>query len=455
MGLIAAALASGSGVLANQYREFFYCDSMGMDVLVKEGQKHQSGRSTNNKGDENIITNGSRVAVADGQCAIIVDNGKIVEVCAQPDEYIYDTSKEPTIFYGGLGKGIVDSFKKWGERITFGGDTARVQKIYYFNLKEIMNNKFGTHNPIQFRTVDSKRGIDFEVKLRCNGVYSYKIVDPLLFYTHVCSNIVGEFTRDKIDQQLKTEFVQALGGGLAVLAEKELRPSAIALPENQKYLKEAMNQALAVDWAETRGIEVANIAMNPPTLDEEDMKTLQQMQNSATIGSNAAMMNGMLGKASADAMVGAANNSAGAMTGFMGMGFAQNAMGGGAGMNGFVQSAQQNQGVPQAAPAPAAAPAAAPAPAAGWKCPKCGKEGNTGKFCADCGSPAPAADAGWTCPKCGKVNKGKFCEECGEKKPEEAPLYKCDKCGWEPEDPHNPPKFCPQCGDPFDDKDKI
>ena len=149
MGLIAAALASGSGVLANQYREFFYCDSMGMDVLVKEGQKHQSGRSTNNKGDENIITNGSRVAVADGQCAIIVDNGKIVEVCAQPDEYIYDTSKEPTIFYGGLGKGIVDSFKKWGERITFGGDTARVQKIYYFNLKEIMNNKFGTPNPIQ------------------------------------------------------------------------------------------------------------------------------------------------------------------------------------------------------------------------------------------------------------------------------------------------------------------
>ena len=99
-------------------------------------------------------------------------------------------------------------------------------------------------------------------------------------------------------------------------------------------------------------------------------------------------------------------------------------------------------------------PAAAPAAPAKeiWKC-SCGTE-NTGKFCANCGSPKPAPAVGWTC-SCGAVNKGKFCTQCGAKKPADAPLYKCDKCGWEPEDPHNPPKFCPQCGDPFNADDAI
>ena len=160
-------------------------------------------------------------------------------------------------------------------------------------------------------------------------------------------------------------------------------------------------------------------------------------------------MAGTMTAATADAMRDAANNSAGAMTGFMGMGFAQNA--GGANLTNLAAMAGQQQSA-QNAPTPMVAGGVA---AGGWTCAKCGKTGNTGKFCAECGEKKPDSDAGWTCPKCGKVNGGKFCAECGEKKPEGAPLYRCDKCGWEPEDPKNPPKFCPECGDPFDDNDKI
>ena len=452
-GIGQAAVAGASSVFADQWKEYFYCDAMDKNVLMTVGQKRTSRNSANTKGSDNIITNGSRVAVADGQCMIIVDNGKIVEVCAEPGEFTYDTSAEPSIFYGGLGKGIVDSFKKWGERVTFGGDTARVQKVYYFNLLEIMDNLFGTPNPVMFRAVDKNIGLDMEVNLRCNGRYSYRLTDPIVFYKNVAGNIAdGTFTRDKIDGQLKAEFIDALGTGLAEIADLEIRPNQ--LPKHTEELKNAMNNALAESWAQNRGISIEKIAMSVPTLTPEDMKMIQDLQRASAMGNSAAMMAGTMTTATADAMRTAAGNSAGAMTGFMGMGFAQNAAGANTISNLAAQAQQQQQ---QAAPAPQAAPqmqAAAVVAAAGWKCGQCGKEGNTGKFCAECGAAKPADAAGWTC-SCGAVNKGKFCQECGAKKPEGAPVYKCDKCGWEPEDPHHPPKFCPECGDIFDDSDKA
>ncbi len=450
-GIAGAVVGAGGSVLADQWKEYFYCDAMDKNVLMTVGQKKTTKNSANTKGSDNIISNGSRIAVADGQCMIIVDNGKIVEVCAEPGEFTYDTSTEPSIFYGGLGKGIVDSFKKWGERITFGGDTARVQKVYYFNLLEIMDNKFGTPNPVMFRAVDKNIGLDLEVNLRCNGTYSYRLTDPLVFYKNVAGNIAdGYYTRDKIDAQLKAEFIDALGTGLAEIADLEIRPNQ--LPKHTEELKNAMNNALAESWARDRGISIEKIAMSIPTLTPEDMKMIQDLQRASAMGNSAAMMAGTMTAATADAMKTAAGNSAGAMTGFMGMGFAQNAAGANTISNLAAQAQQQ-----QAGPAPQAAPqmqAAGVVAAAGWKCGKCGKDGNTGKFCAECGEAKPADAAGWTC-SCGAVNKGKFCQECGAKKPEGAPLYRCDKCGWEPADPHNPPKFCPECGDIFDDNDKV
>ena len=435
MGLIKAGMGAIGGTLADQWKEFFYCDAIDKNVLVVKGQKRVTSRTTNTKGNDNIISNGSGIAVADGQCMIIVEQGKIVEVCAEPGQFTYDTSTEPSIFSGSLGKSIIETFKTMGKRFAYGGDTGKDQRVYYFNIKEIIDNKFGTANPLPFRVVDSKIGLDIDVSIRCNGVYSYKIANPILFYTNVCGNVEQEYTRSEIDSQLKTEFISALQPAFAKLSALEMRPNQV--PAHAEELSSFMNEALNKKWGELRGLQVVSIAMNPITLPEEDAEMIKQAQSTA-IMRDPGMAAATLVGAQAEAMKSAASNEAGAMTGFLGMGMAMNAGGGMNAQNLYAMAQQQ-----QAPAAPAPAPAAG-----GWTC-SCGAV-NTGKFCAECGAKKP--DDGWTC-SCGTVNKGKFCVECGAKKPASEPLYRCDKCGWEPEDPKHPPKFCPECGDPFDDSD--
>ena len=311
MGLIKAAMGAVGGALADQWKEFFYCDALEQDVLVVKGQKRINSRSSNTKGNDNIISNGSGIAVADGQCMIIVEQGKIVEVCAEPGQFTYDSSTEPSIFSGSLGAGIARTFSTIGKRFTYGGDTGKDQRVYYFNVKEIMDNKFGTPNPIPFRVVDSRLGLDVDVSVRCSGVYSYMIADPLLFYTKVCGNVEQAYTRDEIEKQLKTEFISALQPAFGRLSELELRPNQIV--SHNTELEEAMNAALSTKWGKLRGLKVVSIALGSVSLPPEN---------------------------------------------------------------------------------------------------------------------------------------------CGAKKPEGTPLYRCDKCGWEPEDPAHPPKFCPECGDIFDENDR-
>ena len=437
MGLIKAISGAVGGVLADQWKEFFYCEALSADVLVRKGSKRVSGRSSNTKGSDNIISNGSGIAVADGQCMLIVEQGRIVEVCAEPGEYTFDKSTEPSIFAGDLGMSIMDSFQTILGRIGYGGDTGKDQRVYYVNTKEIMGNKFGTPSPILFEVVNKRIGMSRTVNVRCNGVYSYTIADPLIFYTKVCGNVKNEFTRDQIDEQLKSEFISALQPAFGALAEQELRPAQ--LPGKVNELKQAMNDALATDWAENRGIRVEAIALNPIRLSDEDMKKITDMEDAATYGANAFMMSGRMTQATANAMEAAASNAAGAMTGFMGLNMAGGAQNGfGAAQQFYQMGVQQAQQTHQA-PAPVQS---------GWKC-ACGAE-NTGKFCVECGTAKPSE--GWKCA-CGAVNKGKFCSECGAKKPAAEPLYRCDKCGWEPEDPRNPPKFCPECGDRFNEDD--
>ena len=448
MGLIKAGMGAIGGTLADQWKEFFYCESMPKEVLVTKGQKRTTGRSSNTKGNDNIISNGSGIAVADGQCMIIVEQGKVVEVCAEPGEFTYDTSTEPSIFSGNLGESIKETFKTVGKRFTYGGDTGKDQRIYYFNTKEILENRFGTANPVPFRVVDSKIGLDLDVSIRCSGVYSYKIVDPLLFYSNVCGNVEQEYSREELDSTLKKEFISALQPAFGRLSEMELRPNQIVTHNTD--LENAMNTALSEKWGALRGLKVVSIAFGSITLPDEDAELIKQAQRTA-IMRDPTMAAATLVGAQADAMKTAAGNEAGAMTGFMGMGMAMNAAGGG--MNaqnlfamGQQQQAQQATPTPQPTPAPQAAPAAG-----GWKC-ACGTT-VTGNFCPNWGTKRPAEDEGWTC-SCGAVNKGKFCTNCGAKKPAGAPLYRCDKCGWEPEDPKNPPRFCPECGDIFDENDR-
>ena len=467
MGLIKAGVGALGGTLADQWKEFFYCEAIDKEVLMVRGQKQITGRSSNTKGNDNIISNGSGIAVADGQCMIIVEQGKIVEVCAEPGEFTYDSSTEPSIFSGSLGEGIKETFKTVGKRFTYGGDTGKDQRVYYFNTKELIDNKFGTPNPIPFRVVDSKIGLDVDVSVRCSGVYSYKIADPLLFYTNVCGNVSSEYRREELEGQLKSEFISALQPAFGKLSDLELRPNQIVTHNTE--LEEAMNTALSAKWGELRGLKVVSIALGSVTLPDEDAEMIKQLQRSAVMRDPSMGAAAMVG-AQADAMRAAASNEAGAMTGFMGMGMAMNA----GGMNpenlyamGQQQAAQKNaqQSQQQAENSRRCSCGATvngnfcpecgakkpePVVSGAWKC-SCGAMA-TGNFCPECGAKKPA-DEGWTC-SCGTINKGKFCQNCGAKKPEGAPLYRCDKCGWEPEDPAHPPKFCPECGDIFDENDR-
>lgn len=461
MGLIRAMGGAVGGTLADQWKEYFYCEAMDADVLVCKGQKRVSGRSSNTKGSDNIITNGSVVAVNEGQCMIIVEQGKVVELCSEPGEFVYDTSTEPSIFEGKLSKSIKEVFATIGKRFTFGGDTAKDQRIYYFNTKEIIGNKYGTPNPVPFRVVDNNIGLDVDISIRCNGEYSYKIVNPILFYTNVCGNVEEEYERSEIDSMLKTELLTALQPAFAKISDMGIRYSA--LPGHTMEIADALNAVLSKKWADLRGIEIASFGINSVTTSKEDEEMIKQLQKTAVL-QNPNMAAATLVGAQGEAMKAAASNPNGAMTGFMGMGMVQNSMGTDAqslfAMGQQQRMQQQNQAQQlaeqeQRSVAQAGQPGQNNAAVSnevsnGWVC-ECGIS-NTGKFCVECGKPKPQPVQGWVC-SCGTVNKGKFCMECGAKKPAEAPLYKCDKCGWEPEDPKNPPKFCPECGDPFDDND--
>ena len=425
MGLIKAAKGAGGGILGDQWKEYFYCDALPADMLIVKGTKRTSKRSSNTKGTDNIITSGSVIAVANGQCALIVDNGRIAELCAEPGEYVYESSEEPTVFGGNLAENIGDVFANFGKRFTFGGEAPRDQRVYYINTKEIPGNKYGTPNAVPFRVVDQNIGLDIEIAIRCFGEYSYRITNPVLFYTNVCGNAGTACHRSEIDGQLKSELLTSLQAAFAKISVEGIRYSA--LPAHTVELAEAMNEVLSAKWRDLRGVEITSMGVSSVKASEEDEAMIKELQRSA-VYRNPTMAAAKMVDAQAEAMKSAAANQGGAMMGFMGMNMAQQA--------GGVNAEQLFRMGTTQAPA-----------ADSWTC-ACGSV-NTGKFCPQCGAPKPQ---GWTC-SCGSVNKGKFCPQCGSPKPAAAPLYKCDKCGWEPEDPSKAPRFCPECGDVFNEAD--
>lgn len=441
MGLLKAGVGALTGVLEDQWREYFYCEALSSEVLVTKGIKRTSKRGSN-KGNDNIISNGSIIAINEGQCMMIVEQGKVVEFSSEAGEYVYDTSTEPSIMYGSdLSHGIMETFKQIGKRFTFGGEPAKDQRVYYFNKKEIVGNKYGTPAPIPFRVIDRNIGLDIDIAIRCHGEYSYRIIDPLLFYSNVCGNVEREYTREAIDSQLKSELMTALQPAFAQISASGVRYSEI--PAHTVALADALNKVLSEKWLATRGLAVVSFGISTLKASEEDEAMIKQLQRNAVMrdpGMAAAHLTG----AQAEAMIAAANNDGGAMAGFMGMNMAAQAGGVNAG-----QLYQMNEQNKQAQMAQAAMQNQSAKASGTWTC-ACGQD-NTGKFCSNCGAAKPAEE-GWTCT-CGAVNKGKFCSECGSKKPADALLYACDKCGWAPEDPANPPKFCPECGDVFDEKD--
>ena len=428
MGLIQAALASAGGVLGDQWKEFFYCDSLSPEILVAKGHRRKSSRWSSNDGDDNIITNGSKIAVNDGQCMMIVQQGKVLELCADSGEYIYDKSTEPSLFNDNktIAESIQDLFFAMKERFTFGGDTGRDQRIYYFNTKEIIGNKYGTPSPIPFRVVDYNIGLDVDIAIKCFGSYSYKIINPMLFYANVCGNVKDVYNRSEIDAQLKTELMTALQPAFAKISEMGIRYSA--LPAHTMEIADALNEVLSRKWGDLRGLQIVSFGVSNVSASEEDANMIKEMQRNGALR-NPAMAAAHLTGAQATAMQSAAQNTAGAMTGFMGMGMAAQA--GGVNAGNLFAMAQQQQAQQQAATQQQKPPT--------WKCTACGHKDNRGKFCAECGAPKPVVNE-WKC-ECGAVNKGKFCSECGKPRPV-SDEWKCE-CG-----AVNKGKFCAECGKP-------
>ena len=433
MGLIRAALGAASGVLADQWKEYFYCEALPSSVMAVKGRKKVSGRSSNTSGSDNIISNGSVIAVADGQCMLIVEQGKVVDLCAEPGEYIYDSSTEPSVFSGNLGSSILEVFKNVCKRFTFGGEPPKDQRIYYFNTKEMPGIKYGTPSPVPFRVVDAKIGLDVDIAIRCFGEYSIRISNPLLFYTNVCGNVTSDYTIDRLESQMRTELLTALQPAFAKISDMGVRYSAI--PGHTAELADALNEELSEKWRDLRGIEIVSFGVSSLKASEEDEAMIKEAQRNAMFRDPTMAAAHLVG-AQAAAMQDAAKNEGGAAMAFMGMNMAQTA--GGVNAQSLYQMGAQQQ-------------AAAPAKD-GWKC-ACGAV-NTGNFCAQCGAKKPEEiPAGaWKCA-CGSINTGNFCPQCGAKKPSAG--IKCDKCGWEPEDPSKAPRFCPNCGDPINEADKT
>ncbi len=393
MGLIQAALAAGGSVLSDQWRDYFYCPSINNDVLLTKGEKKAG------KGSDNIISNGSIISVNEGQCMILVDQGQITEICAEAGEFVYDVSSEPSIFYGDLGENIVASFKEFAKRVGFGGSAAKDQRVYYVNTKEIIGNKYGTVNPVPFRVVDTNIGLDMDVSIKCHGEYCYKVVDPILFYKNICGNVAGEFRKDKIDSQLKSELLTALQPAFAKISDMGIRYSQ--LPGHTMEIADALNEVLSDKWEKFYGIKISSFGVSSVVASEEDEQTIKELQRAGALR-NPNMAAATIASAQAQAMQDAAKNTAtGPMMAFAGMNMAQQA----GGMNAsqlFNMGAQQTQAAPQMAPSSAS----------NWTC-SCGAT-NTGNFCSNCGSPRPAAN--WTC-SCGATNTGKFCSNCGSPRP--------------------------------------
>ena len=419
MGLIKAALGAAGGVLADQWKEYFYCDSLDSDVLAVKGRKRTGKRSSNRHGDDNVISDGSVIAVNEGQCMMIVENGMVTELCAVPGEFVYDNSSEPSIFCGELGDSVRRTFEEIGKRFSFGGEAAADQRVYYFNTKEIVGNKYGTPAPVPFRVVDRNIGLDMDISIRCHGEYSYRITDPLLFYTNVCGNFDDEFTRDMIEGQLRTELMTALQPAFAKISEMGIRYSA--LPGHTFELAEALNSVLSPKWGKLRGIEIVSVGVSSVKASEEDEEMIKELQRNAAFRDPSMAAAHMVG-AQAEAMQSAAKNSAGAMTGFMGYSAAASAGGVNAG-DLFKMASEQSR------------ESNAANMSGEWIC-SCGAK-NSGKFCSECGAPKGSGE--WVC-SCGARNTGKFCSECGVPRPNGEWVCTCGA--------KNTGKFCSQCGAP-------
>lgn len=383
MGLIKATLQSINQTLKDQWLEVLSADSLDDNVLMTIATRRMSKNNSNYSNRDGVISNGSTIIVADGQCMIIVESGKIVELASEPGRYVYNNDLVPSVFAGNLGslfKNIKATVKDMAKRIAYGGDTRASQRVYFLNMKELVDNKFGTPTPIPFRVVDRNIGLDIDIDLQVSGTYSYKIENPITFYQNVAGNISDDYLREKLEGQLKSEFISSLQPAFSKLSELEIRPNQI--PAHSTELEKILNEVLSEKWGTLRGLNIVSIGFNNINVKKEDAERIKKAQEFAMYRNPAMVAATMVGS-QAEAMRTAAGNTAGAMTGFMGMGMASAA--GGVNVNALFEAANI--------------------------------QANINNF----SNPKPLnniTNANWFCPECGQKNDRNFCSSCGTKRPE-------------------------------------
>lgn len=422
MGLIKAAFNAVDSTLGDQWQEFIKCENMDNDTLMEKRNATAGGRNKTGQ-----ITKGSRIMVSPGQVAVIFDSGNILDATAEEGVYTFDASSSPSFFAGQFG----DVFKEMWQRFKYNGTPAKEQSVFYFNVKEIINNKFGTAAPIMFQ--DWSHAIPnqmtgslnpMKVDVRCFGQYTFQIFDPCVFM-RTYAGTADKVTKSEILEQMRAEVMAAFQNVLNEMGNSKHRVPVLELPSYTNEIKQVMDERVFDEPIRRRGLKLISFAVESVTLTEESNKRIEQYENN----SNSMMQQGRI----LDVMETAAGNAGGAAAGFMGLGMMNMTTGGMSG--GVMQNAFNGQGQ-QAQYDPYGQQGAAQG---GVKCAKCGTV-FTGKFCPECGTPAPAMQVQKKCAKCGTEFTGKFCPECGTPAPADGPK-KCPECGAEVTG-----KFCPECG---------
>lgn len=414
MGLIKAAMGAIGGTLGDSWLDAMEADQMSdTTVFTRAVLKNQSSRSSNKKGTEDVISNGSVIHVYPNQFMLLVDGGKIVDYTAEPGYYKVDNKGAPSLFNGDFG----DSLKDVWERFKFGGTPSYSQKAYFINLQEIKGIKFGTPNAVNY----FDNFYNSELFLRAHGTYSIKITNPILFYGEAIPKNADRVDINDINEQYLSEFLNAFSAALNRMSADNIRISHVA--SRSVELARYMANELDEEWKKLRGFEVQSVGIASISYDEESKKLIE-MRNQGAMLSDPAVREGYVQGSVARGFEAAGSNASGSATAFMGMGMGANASG-----NLFGAMSETNRTQMQANGH------AAPAVSGDiWKC-SCGAE-NTGKFCSECGKKRPETST-WKCT-CGAENIGNFCSACGAKRPDS---WTCPKCG-----SRCTGNFCPECG---------
>lgn len=329
MGLIKAAVSAVSSTLGDQWKEAIRCDDMTGDVLMV--------RKTTPTG---VITNGSTIIVAPGQCAILYDNGKVIDATAEDGIYKFDESSSPSFFAGQF----KDTFKEMWSRFTYDGATSKQQAVFFFNLKEIMDNKFGTSTPIPFQDWShpipnrmTNTMSPLSVKVRCYGTYTFKIDNPAVFMQELAGTADIYYTSSVVGQ-IRSEVMAAFQNVLNELGNSEHKVPVLEMPSQTDEMKQMMEERIFDEPIRRRGIRLVSFSVESVSLEEESEKKINEYE----LGSNSYMQQGRMTTAYANAVENAAQNANGVANGFMGIGMMNMATGGM--MGGNATSPWQNQG---------------------------------------------------------------------------------------------------------------